>query len=400
MLGRNTFRAGILIAVIAATSISCGENEFTKPNLHNTVTAPGGVEQFLNSPQQESRELLIDGRVTDIEWNITGDPSIILMKGVSGRGGDYYISVRSLWTVDRFNRPDGLFFLLQWPDNSQDQLEEPLVTSVDVADDAGNLKFDCDTTNFLLDEMNWSRSDLQEDEVFIELFSDSTGAYPADAWRWGSATTDPCTPVNGTEFIGAVTDGDTLGQTTHPSAGYMEDLYDNGSGRVRDQGNWTYMLANHNPGSNVPLRVHGQGTRDSRMNRAKPVPYVLWETVSRTFTKCDYQNTIRLDDPGVRDKTWNPGDYMLSYRMSFPSESQLDVIARASYFMGKWSLEIRRDLTPRLPDLAGGLPGPPRPDDVGLTPGRNYVFRVTIVDGSTGKVSVSDLIPLYLKPRT
>jgi len=399
MLRWNTIRAGILFAIVVATSLSCGENEFTKPNLHNTITAPGGVEQFLNSPQQETRELLIDGRVTDIEWNITGDPSILLMTSQSGRGSNYYISVRSLWTVDRFNRPDGLFFLVQWPDRAQDLLEEPLLTTLDVVSDVGDT-LDCTIGNGVREEAYWSRSTLQEDEVYIELFSDSLGSYPADVWRWGAATTDPVTPVNGTEFVGAVTDGDTLGQTTHPTAGYMEDLYDNGGGRVRDVGNWTYMLANHDPGSNVPLRVHGQGTRDSRSNRAKPVPYVLWETVSRAFGPCDINSTIRLDDPGVRDKTWNPGDYMLSYRASFPSESQLDVIARGSYLMGKWSLEMRRDLTTRFPDLPGGVPGPPRPDDVHLTPGRNYRVRITIVDGSTGSVSASDLIPLYLKPRT
>ena len=399
MLRWNAIRTGILIAIVAALSLSCGENEFTKPTLNNTVTAPGGVEQFLNSPQQESRELLIDGRVTDIEWNITGDPSIILMSGQSGKGGNYYISLRSLWTVDRFNRPDGLYFLIQWPDGTQDRLKEPLITTVDAADADGNPLFDCNTNDALINEANWSRSDLEEDECYIEVYSDSLGSYPADTWRWGVATTDPVTPVNGTEFIGAVTDGDTLGQTTHPSAGYMEDLYDNGSGRVRDTGNWTYMLDNHTPGSNVPLRVHGQGTRDSRMNRAKPVAYVLWETVSRPFTRCDLNNTIRVDDPGVRDKTWNPGDYMLSYRASFPTESQLDVIARGSYFMGKWSLEVRRDLITRPPDVAG-IPQPPRPDDVQLVPGRHYMIRLTIVDGATKSVSASDLIPLYLKPRT
>ena len=399
MLRWNAIRVGILFAILAATTLSCGETELTKPNLLNTITAPGGVEQFLNSPQQETRELLIDGRVTDIEWNFTGDPSIILMNGVSGRGGNYYLSLRCLWTVDRFNRPDGIFFLIQWPDGTQDQLEEPLVTRADVVSDAGDTLIDCTTSNALLDEANWTRSALQEDEVFIELFSDSLGSYPVDTWRWGAATTDPVTPVNGTEFVGAVTDGDTLGQTTHPSAGYMEDLFDNGGGRVRDHGNWTYKLANHNPGSNVPLRLHGQGTRDSRLNRAKPVPYVLWETVSRPFTACDINSTIRMDDPGVRDKTWNPGDYMLSYRASFPSESQLDVIARGSYLMGKWSLELRRDLMTRFPEDQG-IPGPPRPDDVHLTPGRNYRVRITIVDGTTGGVSASDLIPLYLKPRT
>ena len=400
MLRWNTIRVGILFAIVAATSLSCGENEFTKPNPLSTITAPGGVEQFLNSPQQETRELLIDGRVTDIEWNITGDPSIILMSGQSGRGSNYYISLRSLWTVDRFNRPDGLFFLVQWPDRTQDQLESPLVTTADVvSDDGDTLITACEPNSPLLDPANWTRSNLHEDQVFIELFSDSLGSYPADIWRWGSATTDPVTPVNGTEFVGAVTDGDTLGQTTHPSAGYMEDLYDTGGGRVRDQGNWTYMLDNHNPGSNVPLRVHGQGTRDSRMNRAKPVPTVLWETVSRTFGPCDINSTIRIDDPGSRDKTWNPGDYMLSYRASFPSESQLDVIARGSWLMGKWSLEVRRDLVTRPPEI-GGVPQPPRPDDVQLSPGRNYRVRFTIVDGHTGSVSASDLIPLYLKPRT
>ena len=115
-------RTGILCAVLAATCLSCGENQPTEPNPISEITAIRGNEIFQNSPQKETRELLINGRVTDIEWAVTGDPSIIRMHNeTGGRGGSYYLSVRSLWTVDEFNDPDGILFLLQWPDPTENR---------------------------------------------------------------------------------------------------------------------------------------------------------------------------------------------------------------------------------------------------------------------------------------
>ena len=149
MLSTKSIRAGILIVVATAGTLSCGETEFTEPNPSSEIVAVQGWEQFLNSPQQESRELLIDGRVTDIEWNVTGDPSIILMDGVSGSGGSYYVSVRSLWTLDRFGAPDGILFLLQWPDPTEDRFEQPFVTSADVVSDAGDT-LNCSTDDTLV----------------------------------------------------------------------------------------------------------------------------------------------------------------------------------------------------------------------------------------------------------
>ena len=55
-------RAGILFVVAAAAS-TCGENSVTVPNPKSGIVAVPASEQFLNSAQQESRELLIDGRV-------------------------------------------------------------------------------------------------------------------------------------------------------------------------------------------------------------------------------------------------------------------------------------------------------------------------------------------------
>lgn len=395
-----SLRVGILCAMIAASSVSCGEDQFTKPNPSSSVTAVGVVEQFLNSPAQESRELLIDGRITPIEWNIAGNPATVLMTGKNGTGGgDYYVSVRALWTVDRFNRYDGILLVLQWPDGTPDYLQNPLVTSADVYDDQANLQIDCtqgDST--LVQEGSWSVSDLEEDQVFVELFSDSIGSYPSDVWRWGAGTTDLCTPVNGTEFLGAQQDGDTLGQTTHPSAGFMEDFYNTGGGPVRDAGDWTYMHTNHAPGSALPIAIASKGTRDTRLNRGKPLPYVVWKTVEARLGACDIINPIRVDDGAARDKSWNPGDYVPSVRLSFPSESQLDVLARGTWVSGKWGLEMRRDLTTRPPDVSG-VQQPPRPDDVALTPGRRYLIRVTIYDGATHSSSASDLTPIYLQPR-
>jgi hypothetical protein len=293
----RSLSAGTLFAIIAASTLSCSGDSTTQPSLNTTVVSKGAVENFLNSPQHESRELLIDGRVTPIEWNIAGDPAIVLMQSVNGSGGTYYVSIKSLWTVDPFNNgaPDGFLLLLQWPDLSADFLEHPLVTSADVYDDNANLQIDCTTgDSTLVKGSSWSQSPLEEDQVFVEIFSDAHGSFPADVWRWGAGTTDPVTPVNGTEFVGATFDGDTLGQTTHPGAGYMEDLYDQGSGPVRDQGDWTYRNTNHLPGSFAPLFLVSKGTRDARFNRGKPIPYVIWKTVSTQFGPCDIINPIRL----------------------------------------------------------------------------------------------------------
>src|SRR5687767_2981742 len=154
MISSKSIRAGILIAVATAGTLSCGETEFTEPNPKSDIVAVRTFERFLNSPQRESRELLIDGRVTDIEWAVTGDPSIVLMESVSGRGGTYYVSIRSLWTLDEFGAPDGILFLLQWPDLTENRLEEPLVTNVDLVTSTDTL--DCNT-GVLRREESWSR---------------------------------------------------------------------------------------------------------------------------------------------------------------------------------------------------------------------------------------------------
>lgn len=391
----KSIRAGILIAIATAGALSCGETEFTQPNPRADVVAVRTFERFLNSPQQESRELLIDGRVTDIEWNIAGDPSVVLMEGVSGSGGTYYVSVRSLWTLDEFSRPDGILFLLQWPDLTENRLEEPLVISADVYSDQGDTLLDCTTDDTLVREESWTRSDEQEDEVTIEFFADSLGSYPKDVWRWGASTTDFASPVSCTEFVGACTDGDSLGSTVHPAASTLEDFFDMGGGLIRDSGTLTY-IPNHTPGSNVPRRIVDKGTRDSRFNRGKPVPFVVWERVSKPMGPCEILNPIRNDDASQRDKSWNPGDYVPSYRLQVANDSQSDVLGKASWLSGKWALEIRRDLIPRVPI---NVPLPPaRPDDLQLQPGRRYVMRITIMDGQTKSVSRSGLIPVFLNP--
>jgi len=404
MIRAKFIRAGVLFAVAAAGTMSCGQNKFTQPSLLTGIVSVRANERFLNSAQRESRELLIDGRVTNIEWDLTGNPSVVLMEGGGGLGGSFYVLVRSLWTRDQFGNDAGFYLLLQWPDRTEDRLQEPLVTSADVLSNKTppDTLIDCTKGNdTLVRESSWSRSSKQEDQVWIEIFSDSLGSFPADVWRWGAETTDPATPVNAAEFINAITGNppDSLGSTSHPGAGFLEDLYDMGAGPVRDRGNWTYMLDNFNPGSNVPLTIADKGTRDTRLNRGKPVSYVLWHTVEKPFGPCDINNPIRIDDAGVRDKTWNPGDYVPSFRLQTASESQRDVIGKGAWLMGKWALEVRRNLIARPAELDSlNQQLPPWPDDIQLTPGRHYMMRLTIFDGSTKSTSKSPMIPIYLKP--
>jgi len=227
-------------------------------------------EQFLNSAQQEHRELLVDGRATPIEWNIAGSPAFILMTGVNG-GGDYLLSLRSLWTYDRFGQNAAIYFLLQWPDPSQSVLEQPIVNdSIDVFDDNGNQIYNCPADDRLIRPTSWHRAtNVHEDQVVIELFSDSLGSYPADNWRWGAGTTDPVFPTSGVEFVGATED--SIGSTVHPAAGFMEDRYDIGGGPVDadpDGDPVTAQECDHRVGEQDAVGLHAY--RDGASGRHRP----------------------------------------------------------------------------------------------------------------------------------
>jgi len=386
---RTTIRAGILFAILPWFAISCGTKTATQPGLTESITAMPAPEQFLTSAQGESRELLINGRPTPIEWNIAGPPTFVLMHGEGG-AGDFYMSIRSVWSTDRFGAPAAMYFLLQWPDLSASALERPVVNdSVDILDDQGNLLVDCRAGNdALLRPTSWHRSNIEEDQVVVEIFSDSLGSYPADNWRWGAGTTDPVFPSSTVEFANAANDGDSLGQFTHPAAGVMEDRYDVGTGPVDDEGrlcfreNFTLY-----PNGIVPKFIASKGSRDTRLNRGHPVAYTIWSYVHAQLSACDSLNPVRIDDSGVRDKTWNPGDYVPSYELIFPTLSQFDVLARGGWDAGKWNLEIRRRLAT------------PWPDDVELVPGRTYMMRVTVYDASSTRGSRSALLPLKLRLR-
>ncbi len=401
-------RAGILFAVLPWFAIGCGTKVATQPGLSPNVTAVATGEQFLNSAQQEHRELLVDGRATPIEWNVAGSPAFILMAGVNG-GGDYLLSLRSLWTYDRFGQNAAIYFLLQWPDPSQSVLEQPIVNdSIDIFDDNGNQIYDCPGDDRLIRPTSWHRAtNVHEDQVVIELFSDSLGSYPADNWRWGAGTTDPVFPTSAVEFPGATEDA--VGSTDHPAAGFMEDRYDIGGGPVDDEGRTTYQ-DNFQVYANgiVPDFIASKGTRDTRLNRGKPVSYTIWghtpaKPLSSELDNCDLTNPIRVDDSGVRDKSWNPGDYVPSVVLHFPTLSQFDVLARGTWTSGKWNLEVRRELITydRRADINHNDPSTwiPWADDVPLVPGRRYMMRVTTYDASNTRASRSPLIPLYLRPR-
>jgi hypothetical protein len=403
MLRSAKIRTGILCAVLPWLTISCGTKTATQPGLSQALTAIPTTEEFLTSAQQEHRELLVDGRATPVEWNTAGAPDFVLMQGTNG-GGDFLLSLRSVWSYDRFGAPQGIYFLLQWPDPSQSVLYKPIVNdSVDIFDDQGIPEFDGLSDPRLTRPTSWHRGTSEEDQVVIEIFSDSLGSYPADNWRWGAATTDPVFPTSNVEFVGAVED--TLGQTTHPAAGFMEDRYDQGGGPVDDVGRITYsdnfqVFAN----GIVPDSIASKGVRDTRLNRGKPTAYTIWgHTPPRPLTVNDVQNPIRVDDSSLHDKSWNPGDYVPSVIIRFPTLSQLSVLARGNWVAGKWNLEVRRDLISfdKRADVNGNDPSTwvPWPDDIPLVPGRHYAMRVTIYDASSTRASRSPLIPLYLRPR-
>ncbi|HEU4334674.1 MAG TPA: hypothetical protein VFT32_09290 [Candidatus Eisenbacteria bacterium] len=390
----HAVRSGTLFALLLTGVLSCGEKNPTEPGLPTALNAPAFSENFETSPQRESRELLIDGRPTDIEWNGTGDPVFAIARG---DGGTYFVLIRSLWTFDaQTGGPRGIYFMLQWPDRSESRLEAPLLTTLDTGDEDGITNFDCNTDNRIVDPANWRRGDEHEDQVFIELYGDSAGGFPADAFRWGAGTTDPAVPVNPTEYLGAGFN-ETRGAASHPLGGAAEEFYNTGSGWVLDAG-LLPSSPNFLAGTETPRFKHDKATRDVRLNRGKPSAYVIWRQVASQLAPCDTLNPVRLDDAALRDKTWNPGDYLPSVTIQLPDSSQSDVVARGGWLDGKWSLELRRELITRPPDVLG-TPQPPRPDDIQLQEGRRYLVRFTIYNASRDQYSRTDLLPLYLQPR-
>jgi len=403
---RSTLAVGILFVALPWLATSCGTKTPTEPGLPTSITSVPVSEWFLNSPQAESRELLIDGRPTAVEWNVAGEPTYVLMHGnLAGGGGDFFLAVRSVWSYDaRFGNPAppmGIYFLLQWPDPSFSTLDRPLVNdSVSIFDQEGNQIYDCNAgDDGLVRPRTWHRSPIEEDQVVVEIFSDSLGSYPADNWRWGAETTDPVFPSSSVEFTGA--SGDTVGQFNHPAAGFAEDRFDFGSGPVDDEGQRSF-IQNYTqyPDGIVPIMIASKGTRDTRLNRGKPTSYVIWSYVEKPLTACDSLNPVRIDDSSVRDKTWNRGDYVPAWRDTFPTLSQADILARGTWNASKWNLELRRDLVAyNKVDRNHPETWIPWPDDVPLEPGRHYVVRFTVYDASSTRGSRSELIPLYLKPR-
>ncbi|HET9952573.1 MAG TPA: hypothetical protein VFS09_12335 [Candidatus Eisenbacteria bacterium] len=391
---RKIVRAGLLLLLVISGSLSCGSQEPTEPALPSALIAPALSENFETSPQRESRELLIDGRATDVEWNGTGEPSFVIARG---NGGNYFVLVRSLWSFDaRTGEPRGIYFLLQWPDADESRLESPLVTSADTGDEDGIVNFDCNSDDRVVSPNSWTVGSSHEDKVYVEIYSDSLGGYPADKWVWGAGTTDPAVPVNPTEFTGAGLD-ETRGAAEHPLGGAVEDYYNTGGGWTPDVGLLPHV-PNTSGGSDTPLRKPDKATRDVRLNRNKLTSYVIWKEVASNLTPCDTLNPLRVDDASIRDKTWNPGDYLPSVQIQLPDSSQSDVIARGGWLNGKWSLEFRRELVPRPPDVLG-TPQPPRPDDIPLQEGRHYVVRFTLYNSSNSQYSQTEFLPLYLRPR-
>lgn len=397
-------RVGVLFAALPLLVLSCGERNPTEPvTLASEIDAAPVYDIFYatSSILDVPREILIDSRATQIEWDAAGAGNFVKMTGTyGGGGGDYYADVRAEWTRDKFGRRVAFQLLVQWPDLTEDRLDHPIVDdSIDVFNNAGQQTFDCTTDDRIIRPTSWHRGDSEEDQVIVELFPTATGGYPADNWRWGAGTTDPANPVSPTDYP-FDTDVDIVGATTHPLAGFAEDRWDQGSGPVDDDGpaiaepNYTSY-----PDGVVPRFIASKGARDSRLNRSKPTAYSVWKYVAQPLRQCDLSNPVRLDDASQRDKSWNPGDYVPGWVMGLPiadtlhvNVSSADVLARGSWLAGKWSLEIRRKLDTGFPDDLELVPPPTGGAPV------TYGIRITIRDGSTHRSSRSAIIPLVLLP--
>ncbi len=317
----------------------------------------------------------IDGVALDREWYSAPELLIALSDSDGNQGGNFYLRMRSVYTV----YPDTVYFVLQWADTTDDALPDRLVY-------AGPewLGIDCSKTDLLLQPSTWTTfgSEVDREDRFCILFeitpvSDETGSFASrgchvschngmrtvngsfDAWYWLRARTDPVLRC--------------------------DDMVLDSDGFRGDQGEGTWR-SNLRGIGNVP-RFIARGSNGG----LSPSKFVYDPGIyGRPFAACDTMNPATLlswgdsRDPAV--------DYVPGYLVKEPTGSRGDIVLRSKWDDGRWTVEMKRTMSwPPSEAQAHAA------EDVTFSRDRTYNFAVAVMNGS--RIVHSGSAPFVLKFR-
>jgi len=310
----------------------------------------------------------IDGKALDKEW-FSAPELLVAMSNESGNGGgNFYMRVKSVYTP----YPDTVFFLLEWPDTSEDVFPDRLIYEGLPWDSR-----DCRADPSLISPASWGRrsSEVDKEDRFAMMFEitpagDQTGTFASQGCK--VACHGNMHPVSGKLDVWYWLDARTN------QVGRCDDMNADVNGLVGDTGDGPWKPNWRDP-TLVP-RFIMEGNNGG-LSPAKvvfdPGPY------GRGFNQCNIVNPISSRTWG---DTLNPEgfDYVPAYLVNWPTQSRGDIIAKANWNAGRWTAEIKRA-------MRTGSPG----EDVFFYANREYYFSIAVMNGS--RVIHSGSVPLILR---
>lgn len=312
----------------------------------------------------------IDGKALDKEWFSAPELLVAMSDEQGNGGGNFYLRIKSVYTP----YPDTVFFLLQWPDTSEDVYPDRLIYTGQPWDDR-----DCRTDEGLVAPENWTKRprELEKEDRFAIMFEivpagDASGTFGSLGCR--VACHGNMHPTSGKLDVWYWLDARTN------QVSRCDDMYADSHGLTGDTGEGSWKINWRDP-TFVP-RFIAEGDNGG-LSPAKcvldPGPY------GRGFNKCDIVNPYS-------SRTWgdslNPDgfDYVPAFLVKWPTLSRADIVAKGAWAAGRWTVEIKRAMRTGSPE-----------EDTFFYPDRQYNFAIAVMNGS--KVIHSGSVPLVLRFR-
>jgi len=310
----------------------------------------------------------IDGKALDKEW-FSAPELLVAMGDENGNGGsNFYLRIKSVYTP----YPDTVYFMLQWPDTSEDAFPDRLIYSGMPWDDR-----DCGTDFGLVAPESWTKRpwEIEKEDRFAIMFEvtpagDATGTFSSEGCK--IACHGNMHPTSGKLDVWYWMDARTN------QVSRCDDMYADSAGLTGDAGEGTWRINWKDPTFVPRYIVKGN---NGGLSPAKcvldPGPF------GQGFNQCDMVNPYSARTWG---DTLNPEgfDYVPAYVVKWPTSSRGDIVAKGAWSAGRWTVEIKRAMR-----TGHGT------EDVFFWTDREYNFAVGIMNGSRDVHSGS--APLVLR---
>lgn len=335
----------LALSALAVLVPSCGLDEL-QSNPVTLVAQPVARRVLLPGGETEERRHLVDGEATDPEWAAVPFTHLAVGPEQGNQGGSFIASVKVVHDSAR------IYVLVQWPDESPDDLGPRLVW------DPGHAASGCDS---LLAPCSWRLTDNDEDRLAImwEISDarDGRGRFrdygcqvachgnmhptsgAVDIWQWRAARTNPIQfPI------------------TSSRVGFADDGYADGGGRVPDPGRALYLdnyrFVDCGGGARapqplkIPVAIDPSDRRPTtRINDFMRPCDAIWDSTAQPLED-DSRNPCREFEQ-LDVTCWVRGDDLPATLLARPASEQAamsrhDVEARGRWELGVWTLEMSR----------------------------------------------------------